>query len=65
MEIDYYSVYDNNFGILLADHMTLDIALIFIKALLHEYYNETDIAYTIKKMPKPTECNCCEAKDSE
>ncbi len=47
MNIDFYSVYYND--IVLAQHMTLENALLFIKALFHEHYNETDIAYSIKK----------------
>lgn len=47
MNIDYYSVLYND--IVLAQHMTLENALLFVKALFQEYYNELDSAYTIRK----------------
>ena len=47
MGCDYYSVWYGD--VMLADHLSIENALIFIKALFEHYYNETDAAYIIKK----------------
>ena len=47
MGCDYYSVLYKD--IVLAKHMTLDNAVLFVKALFLEYCAETDSAYTIRK----------------
>lgn len=42
---NYYSVLEGD--IVLAEHMSLDHALLFIKALFEHYYNERDCSYII------------------
>lgn len=54
---DYYAIYYNE--IVIAEKMTLETALLLLKALMTEYWKETDIQYTLKKMPQPYESNCC------
>ena len=54
MGCDYYSVWYGT--VMLADHMTLDNALLFIKALFEKFWNE-DCAYIIKKT------GCCQEVD--
>lgn len=46
MGCDYYSVWYGE--VMLADHMSLENALIFIKALFERFWNE-DSAYIVKK----------------
>lgn len=50
MNLDYYSVWYGT--VLLADHMSLGNALLFIEALFHKFWNESD-SYVIKKEPGP------------
>lgn len=53
MNCDYYRVlYD---GIVLAEKMTLETALILLKALFEHYYNEPLAHYTIEKQEEDTE----------
>lgn len=47
MGCDLYKVSTLNVDV--ARHMPLETALILVKALMVEYYNETDIEYTIKR----------------
>lgn len=54
---DYYAIYYNE--IVIAEKMTLETALLLLKALMTEYWKETDIHYTLKKMSQPYESNCC------
>ena len=49
MGCDYYSVMYSN--IPLAQHMTLENALIFIEALFQKFFEEDDISYSIKREP--------------
>ncbi len=41
----YYSVMEGD--TVLAEHMTIEHALLFIKALFEQYYNERDCSYII------------------
>lgn len=50
MNCDYYSVLYND--IVLAKGMTLETALLLVKALFETYFNEYDIHYTIMKEPQ-------------
>lgn len=47
MPVDTYSVWCGN--VLLADAMSLIDALIFVKALFNEYWNESEAQYIVKK----------------
>lgn len=51
---DLYRVYrrfgDNQFD-LRASNMTLEDALLFIKAVFEENYNETDLRFEIRRQP--------------
>lgn len=51
---DLYQVYrrygDNQFD-LRASNMTLEDALLFIKAVFEESYNETDLRFEIRRQP--------------
>jgi hypothetical protein len=55
MNIDYYSVWYKDICSL-AEHMSLENALLFVEALFHKYYNEST-EYTIRK-EIPCEENC-------
>lgn len=60
MDIDYYSVWYKE--VLLADHMSLGNALLFVEALFHKFWNESD-EYTIRKeIPLGETCSNCEAR---
>lgn len=50
---DYYAVYYND--IVIAEKMTLDTALLLLKALMTEHWAEPDLYYTIKKMAEVNE----------
>ena len=50
MECDLYKVSTLNVDV--ARYMSLDTALILVKALMTEYYNEPNLEYTIKKENK-------------
>ena len=47
MECDLYKVTTLNIDV--ARYMPLDTALILVKALMVEYYNDPELEYTIKK----------------
>lgn len=49
MNCDYYSVLYKT--IVLAEHMTIGNALLFVEALFNKYFNEPDVEYIIKKEP--------------
>ena len=49
MNCDTYRIMDS--GNIIARNMPLETALILLKALFLEYYNETDIRYTLEKEP--------------
>ena len=51
MNIDFYSVFYND--IPLAQHMTLETAVILVEAMFQKYWREEDLHYTIKKEPPP------------
>ena len=46
-----YSVADQQVQVLAKD-MSLDNALLFIKALIEQYYQDDDIAYNLYRQPK-------------
>lgn len=46
-----YSVVDQH-GQVLAKDMSLDNALLFIKALMEQYWQDDDIAYSLYRQPK-------------
>ena len=50
MECDLYKVSTQNVDI--ARYMPLDTALILVKALMTEYYNDPELDYTIKRERK-------------
>ena len=53
---EYYEIWIDDVRV--AQYMSLGHALIFIKALFCEYYNDTDMDIHIKKMQLGTEaCN--------
>lgn len=47
MNDEYYSIYIENNKV--ADYMSLTYALIFIKAIYSEFYNEKNLKVTIQK----------------
>lgn len=47
MNTDYYEVWLHDIKI--ASHMLIEDAIIFIKALFNEYYNDKGLAILIKK----------------
>ena len=47
MGCDYYSVWYGE--VLLAEHMSIGNACLFIEALFQKFYNEPDLMYTIKR----------------
>lgn len=53
MNVEYYEVWINNYCA--AQYISLNNALIFIKALFYEYYNDIDMDIHIKKMQFETE----------
>ena len=53
MNSDYYRILFHD--IVLADHMTLETALILLEALFQKFYNEPTCAYTIEKTNNDTE----------
>lgn len=40
---------EDQLGNIIAKDLNLDNAMIFVKALFNEYFNEDDISYTIKR----------------
>ena len=40
---------ENQYGSVIAKDLNMDNAIIFVRALFDTYFNENDIAYTIKK----------------
>lgn len=48
MNSDYYEVLVED--ILVADHVSLNYAAIFLKAIFEEYYKEPSLKVSIKKM---------------
>ena len=46
---DYYAVYYNDIAI--AEKMTIETALLLLKALFTEHWREPDLHYTLVKMP--------------
>lgn len=48
MDKGYYSVLDEN-NCILAEHMSIEHALLFIKALFDAYYHDCDCTYIIHK----------------
>lgn len=57
MSCDTYRIIDR--GIVIASGMSLGTALIMLKALFTEYWEDTMVRYTIEKEPK------AECKDGE
>ena len=47
MEIDYYTVFYK--GTPLAQHMLLQYAIMFVKAVMQEYWQTNDMELTIKR----------------
>ena len=48
MTCDYYRILFRD--IVIAEKMTLDTALLLMKALFQNYYNEPTLQYTLEKM---------------
>lgn len=48
MGIDYYKITDNC-GWTIAGQMSLNTAIILVRALFNEYYNEPWMSFTIKR----------------
>ena len=60
MERELYCVLDDN-GNVIAYHMELRHALIFIQALMLEFYQEVNLTYRIMREQSGTEaCDCDE-----
>ena len=56
MSTDYYKIYVDN--VCVVEQVTLEYAVIFIKAIFNEFYNEKDLRITVQKMNLNTEeCN--------
>lgn len=55
MGIDYYSVFYKD--TLLAQHMLLDYAILFAKAVLNEFWQSNNMEVTIRR-EVPVEENC-------
>jgi len=53
---DKYEVLDDN-NTLLADNMRIDVAMIFVRALFEEWYNETGLELKIRRKEN-IECVC-------
>lgn len=53
MNCDYYSVYEN--GTCIAQNINLEHALMFVKALLEKYWNESGVPYAIMR-----QAVCCQ-----
>lgn len=49
MNYNKYRITDR--GHIIAEYMSLETALILLKALLQEYWNDTLVRYTIEKEP--------------
>ena len=49
MNCNKYRIMDR--GNIIAEYMSLETALILLKALLQEYWNDTLVRYTIEKEP--------------
>lgn len=49
MNCDYYSVLYGD--LVLAKHMTLETAMILVEALFQKFFDEENVAYTIKQEP--------------
>ena len=50
MGCDFYDVIDANSGATIAQNMAIEYAVELVKALFSKYWQETDIAYTIRKV---------------
>lgn len=49
MSLNYYRIlYEET---IIAEHMTLDIALLLLKALMQEEWREPNLKYSIQRMP--------------
>lgn len=59
MNYDRYRIMDR--GNIIAGNMPLEIALILLKALFQEYWNDTLVRYTIEKEPSAM-CECEEGE---
>lgn len=59
MNCDKYRIMDR--GNIIAGNMSLEIALILLKALFQEYWNDTLVRYTIEKEPMAM----CEGDEDE
>ena len=46
---------ENEYGSVIAKDLNIDNAMIFVRALFDTYYNEEDIAYTIKRQKEDCE----------
>lgn len=46
---------ENEYGSVIAKDLNIDNAMIFVRALFDTYYNEEDIAYTIKRQKENSE----------
>lgn len=46
---------ENEYGSVIAKDLNMDNAMIFVRALFNTYFNEEDIAYTIKRQKENSE----------
>jgi hypothetical protein len=46
---------ENEYGSVIAKDLNIDNAMIFVRALFDTYFNEEDIAYTIKRQKENSE----------
>lgn len=61
MTEDLYRIVSDD-SVIIARWMKLDIALLLIKALMNEYYNEPYLAYTIVRESDQYEEKCDDGK---
>ena len=54
MKEDFYTIKVENVKI--AQHISLEYACIFLKAIMQEFYNEPDIKVTIEREPDLAVC---------
>lgn len=55
MNCDYYSVYEN--GTCIAQNLSLEHALLFLKALFERYWSEPGLSYAIMRQTERQEAD--------
>ena len=48
MEEESYSIYDSNHNII-AENMSLETACILLKGLMHQYYREENLSFSLER----------------